>query len=592
MGRGRLRLSLIQKVLSGFVGAMLILVALVGVVIVLARHSAEAQRWVAHTYLVLGSLDGIVRALDRAELNQRAFIVTGDRRYFLGRDDELSKAEARFTEVGELTSDNASQQARLPGLGKLIRARREEMNNIPATGSDARADAVRRRMEEEFSHAAAIQLAVGELQKEERYLLAERSETSLREARLIPWAMGALCLALLIFFSLFFSRVLREMRERRRAELRLREAIEAIPEGFMLFDADDRLVLSNSRLDQLYPNSAIMHRPGNSFEDMLRYGLLQGQFLDALGHEDEWLAERLEMRRAMNGSVEQRMTDGRWLLIDDHRTRDGGWVGTRRDITTIKQREAELREAKETAEIASRAKSEFLSHMSHELRTPLNTIIGFSDLIHREINGPLGHASYLDYAANIHTSGEHLLTVVNDILDLSKIEAGNLALSEDEIEISSLSASVIRMLGEQAKAAGLAMVAEIDADLPHLLGDERSLRQVIINLLGNAIKFTSAGGRISLNATLDAGGALTISVSDTGIGIAGEDLARIMEPFGQVEAAFSRRYQGTGLGLSIAKKLTEAMGGQLAIESQLRVGTRATLRFPAERLVMPLAAAV
>jgi PAS domain S-box-containing protein len=379
---------------------------------------------------------------------------------------------------------------------------------------------------------------------------------------------------------------------RRKSDLQLREAIEAIPEGFMLFDAEDRLVLSNSRLDELYPLTASMHRPGNRFEDMLRDGLTHKQFPDALGREDAWLAERLAARRSMKSSIEQRQTDGRWVLIDEHRTGDGGWVGTRRDITEIKQREAELRKAKEEAEVASRAKSQFLSHMSHELRTSLNAIIGFSDLIHREINGPVGHASYLDYAANIHTSGEHLLTVVNDILDLSKIEAGRLVLSEDEIELSSLGASVIRMLSEQAKAAGLTMAAEIDPHLPHLMGDERLLRQVILNLLGNAIKFKLVGGRVSLDAALDADSALTISVSDTGIGIAAEDLARIMEPFGQVDSAFNGRHQGTGLGLPIAKKLTEAMGGKLTIESRLKVGTRVTLRFPAERLVVPLAAAV
>jgi signal transduction histidine kinase len=592
MGGGRLRLSLTQKVLSGFVGAMLILVALVGVVIVLARHSAETQRWVAHSYVVLGSLDGIVGALDRAESDQRAFFITGDRRYFLGRDDALLKLESLFVEVKEQTSDNPSQQSRLPGLGKAIQAKLENMKTIGATRPEARSDAAWGSVEDNVSGMPAIRAAVGEMQEEERQLLAQRSETSTREARLVPLAMGVVCLALLVFFSLFFRRILREMREHRRAETRLREAIEAIPEGFMLFDADDRLVLSNNKLDELYPLTAAMHRPGNRFEDMLRKGLAQKQFLGALGREDEWVAERLQLRRTIKGSVEQSMTDGRWVLIDDHRTRDGGWVGTRRDITAIKLREAELLKAKEEAEVASQAKSEFLSHMSHELRTPLNAIIGFSELIQREINGPVGDASYLDYAANIHTSGEHLLTVVNDILDLSKIEAGRLVLSEDEIEIAALSASAIRMLGEQAKAAGLTIVTEIDAHLPRLLGDERALRQVLLNLLGNAIKFSFVGGCISLECALDADGGLTISVSDSGIGIAADDLARIMEPFGQVEEAFSRRYQGTGLGLPIAKRLTEAMSGQLTIESHLKVGTRVMLRFAAERLVMPLAAVV
>jgi signal transduction histidine kinase len=252
------------------------------------------------------------------------------------------------------------------------------------------------------------------------------------------------------------------------AELRLLEAIESIPDGFMLFDADDRLVLCNKKIHEFYSLASSANVPGARFEDILRYGLERGQYSAAVGREEEWLTERLAAHREPHHPIEQELPGGRWILIDEMRTRDGGMVGTRTDITALKAREAELRQAKETAEVANRAKSEFLSNMSHELRTPLNAIIGFSDLIAQQTYGPCGHPNYVQYAIDIRGSGQHLLAVVNDILDLSKIEAGRLSLADEKIFVAAVMSSAARILATQAEAAGLTLELELPAGLPLL----------------------------------------------------------------------------------------------------------------------------
>jgi signal transduction histidine kinase/HAMP domain-containing protein len=375
-----------------------------------------------------------------------------------------------------------------------------------------------------------------------------------------------------------------------RAEARLLEALEAIREGFLLFDAEDRIVLYNSKILDFYRISGKGVVPGISFEGLLRYALANGQSPAASGHEENWLAERMKAHRECGNPTEQLLPDGRWLLVDERRTRDGGTVGTYTDITAIKTREAELRQAKNAAEVASHAKSEFLSNMSHELRTPLNAVIGFSDLIAQEAFGACGHPNYVQYAKDIRTSGQHLLGVVNDILDLSKIEAGKLALTDQEVDLPAVVSSAVRILSSEAETGRLTVKLRMAPDLPLLRGDERALRQILLNLIANSIKFTAPGGHVTIAAAREAAGPLSIVISDTGIGISAEDLPRAMEPFSQVENHLIRRRDGTGLGLPIARKLTEALGGDFAIESSLGQGTRVTLRFAAARLVEPPAA--
>ncbi len=246
---------------------------------------------------------------------------------------------------------------------------------------------------------------------------------------------------------------------------------------------------------------------------------------------------------------------------------------------------AVARTAMHRAEEANRAKTEFLANMSHELRTPLNAIIGFSEVIEHEILGKAAsNPKYVDYARDINNAGCHLLNVINDILDIAKIEVGRLELEDDVFDLENSLDSCVKMLTEHAHKSGVKLARATPAALPNFRGDEKKFRQVILNLLSNAIKFTPEGGSVTLEAEVEEDGALRIAVIDTGIGIAPQDLAKVMAPFMQVESVHSRKYEGTGLGLPISLALTELHGGSLSLTSKLEVGTTITARFPASRL--------
>jgi signal transduction histidine kinase len=243
-----------------------------------------------------------------------------------------------------------------------------------------------------------------------------------------------------------------------------------------------------------------------------------------------------------------------------------------------------LRQAKETAEIASRVKSEFLATMSHELRTPLNAVLGFSEMIREGASGPID-AKYRGYAADIHASGEHLLALISDILDISKIESGRLELHDDRTSLSEIVARCVRLIAPRAEEAGLAIVERLQPDLPDASADEVRLKQALLNLLSNAVKFTPAGGHIKVSAQQTEDGALEIAVADDGIGMRPEEVPVALEPFRQLDSRLSRPYEGTGLGLPLAKRLIELHGGSLAISTVLERGTRVTLRLPPERVL-------
>lgn len=237
------------------------------------------------------------------------------------------------------------------------------------------------------------------------------------------------------------------------------------------------------------------------------------------------------------------------------------------------------------AEAANRAKTEFLANMSHELRTPLNAIIGFSETIQDELLGAAaGNRKYLEYARDINESGKHLLGVVNEILDLAKIEAGQLDLREKVFDVQDCLRTCISIIRQQAQSLGLVLECEINAGLPSLLGDDQKIKQIVLNLLSNAVKFTLSGGTVSLTAGMNDEGNLIIEVSDSGIGIAQENIWKAMTPFWQVESDLSRKFAGTGLGLPLSKALMELHGGSLTLDSELSVGTTVTAAFPADRL--------
>jgi signal transduction histidine kinase len=238
------------------------------------------------------------------------------------------------------------------------------------------------------------------------------------------------------------------------------------------------------------------------------------------------------------------------------------------------------RAAKERAEAANRAKTEFLANMSHELRTPLNAIIGFSELMPARIGN---RASILEYAKDIQNSGLHLLNVINDILDLSKIEASDLQLDEEKVELKEIFEASLAMVRHRADGKRLTFRVEQPEAMPKLLGDDRRLKQVLINLLSNAVKFTPAEGSITLTAGVTAAGGIEIKVTDTGIGIPAEHLEAVMQPFVQVDSSLNRKYDGTGLGLPLAKAFVELHGGTLRLDSTIGAGTTVTAAFPAQR---------
>jgi signal transduction histidine kinase len=256
-----------------------------------------------------------------------------------------------------------------------------------------------------------------------------------------------------------------------------------------------------------------------------------------------------------------------------------------------KQHAARLEEARSAAEGASRAKSAFLATMSHELRTPLNAVIGFAEMIEREIVGPVGAPAYTEYARDIHESASHLLQLINDILDLSTLEAGHLSLSEEKIDLRQTLQASVRMLAPRAEAGQISISIETESDSIPVICDERRIRQVALNLLANAVKYTQPAGRIIVRLTRDRDGSVVMSFEDNGIGIAEADLALVMAPFGRAETAFNRTTEGTGLGLPLTKRLVEAHGGELILRSAPGKGTTATVRLPAWRANSDVAAA-
>ena len=389
------------------------------------------------------------------------------------------------------------------------------------------------------------------------------------------------------------------------ADLRLRDAIETIPEAFVLWDAENRLVLCNSNFQELHqlPDEAVV--AGTSYETIVATGR-KPLIRATVAHDSEPRGAR---------TFEAQLEDGRWMHISERRTKDGGYVSVGTDITKIKQHEqkliegekrqratiVDLRKSQQTlerqtaeladlaekyaeektrAEDANAAKSKFLANMSHELRTPLNAIIGFSEIMESGMFGPLGAEKYIEYSRDIRESGEYLLDVINDILDMSKIEAGGIRLSPEAVELDSLLADCIRVVSTRASEKRLTIKAEVEPGI-HLNADRRALKQIALNLLSNAVKFTPDGGAVTVQGR-SRGRAVIVGIKDNGIGIPRQALQKLGRPFEQVESQLTKRHQGSGLGLAIAKSLVELHGGAMRIRSRLGRGTLVMVRLPAD----------
>ncbi|MEJ6005121.1 response regulator [Paucibacter sp. AS339] len=354
---------------------------------------------------------------------------------------------------------------------------------------------------------------------------------------------------------------------RRNADL-LSGAIDAVGGAFVLCDADDKVVMWNEKYRDLYPESAeLLAQAGIDFETLTRHQARCGRFADARGREEDWVAARMAQHRRADSAFVVKMDNERWIRVIERRMSDGHIVGFRLDVS-------ELMRATEAAEQGSRAKSQFLANMSHEIRTPMNAILGMLALLRRtELT-----ARQADYAAKSEGAARSLLGILNDILDISKVEAGKMELDPRPFQIDALLREVAVILSGNADAKDLELLFDIDPDLPpQLLGDALRLRQVLINLTGNALKFTERGEvRLTLRVLQRSAQDVTLefSVSDTGIGIAPENQARIFSGFTQAEASTTRRYGGTGLGVAISQRLVALMGGELKLLSTLGQGSR------------------
>ncbi len=374
--------------------------------------------------------------------------------------------------------------------------------------------------------------------------------------------------------------------EQRAAETqrRLMESMERLNAGFILWDSDNRFVGCNSIYRNLHGEASRSLKPGDRLEDYLRRRFDMGFTTLSADQAEEWLARRMAEINKSESEYENLASDGRWYLVQKRHLDDGYYVIFQFDITDQKLSETKLQTALEQAEVANRSKSDFLANMSHELRTPLNAIIGFSNALQNRIFGAFANDKQGEYIDAIHESGQHLLGLISDILDVSAIEAGKLELHEERIDLTALSSEAIRMIHRRALQQQNIVVNKIDQKLPNIWGDNLRLKQILVNVLSNAVKFTPGGGKITLNARVVKSGDLRISVKDTGLGMSGEEIEIALTRFGKVGSPVINK-EGTGLGIPLARGLIEAHGGKLEIRSRPGRGTTVIVVVPKDRVM-------
>jgi adenylate cyclase len=403
-----------------------------------------------------------------------------------------------------------------------------------------------------------------------------------------PDEIGRMAESLAVFRATAIEMEETNLREIREARARLTDAIETISEGFSLYDAEDKLIVCNSRYKNLFVTHSDVMTPGTTFETILRTALERGLIKDAEGRREAWLAERLAHHRAATSSHIQNRSDGRWVHVNERKTAEGGVVATYADITELKQHEAELarlvqelQTARDAAQEASRTKSSFLANMSHELRTPLNAIIGVTEMLQEDAR-EYKRDDEVEPLDRVLRAGRHLLALINDILDLSKIEAGKMELSLETFAVAPLIDDIVKTLETLVTKNGNRVIVDCDPQVGTIYADQMRLRQALLNLASNANKFTERGTvTVAVrNEHQDDQKWIKISVSDTGIGMTGEQVGKLFQEFSQVDASTTRKYGGTGLGLAISRRFCQMMGGDIAAESEPGRGSVFTIRLP------------
>lgn len=390
------------------------------------------------------------------------------------------------------------------------------------------------------------------------------------------------------------------------------DVFSRFPSAACVIDTQRRFVACNALWRGLLEPVGALCAPGTTFGEMMSAIVASG-IVDTSGAADDagWIAMAKACVLAGQEFVVA-LRDGRQFQVESASLADGGLLVTLNEVTTLVRHEmalaarvaelervqgklaaqraemaslaARLDALRNEAERANRTKSEFLANMSHELRSPLNAVIGFAEIMKDELFGSLGSAQYREYALDIWNSGRHLLDVINDILDLSKIEAGKAELSESRFELGATITACLRLVSGRAQQAEVAMRTSLAPEGVVLWADERKIKQVLINLLTNAIKFTKPGGRVRISSAETKDG-LDIRIADTGIGMSAEDIPIALASFGQVDSSLARKHEGTGLGLPLSKAMVEMHGGTLAVESEVGIGTTVTVRLPATRIV-------
>ena len=369
----------------------------------------------------------------------------------------------------------------------------------------------------------------------------------------------------------------REARLKQQSAL-LQSTLDHLGEGLSVFDPRGRLIARNSRFCELLGLAADLPI-GTPLGEILSWQASHGFFGDVDPQAEA--AHRLEAFYRNVPTIKERVTPtGQTLQIRRSAMPDGAVVSVYSDITELRAGERKLLQARSQAELANHSKSEFLANMSHELRTPLNAIIGFSEIISQELFGPIANEKYLEYIRDVHSSSLHLLSIINDVLDMSKIEAGKLELQKETVTLQNVIADVIRIVHERAGSRGIALEPKLPAEPAVIWADERAMKQIFLNLLSNAIKFSHEAGKVCIRISIEPANFALIEVEDRGIGMDEDERERALQPFGQAKPATTRNYGGTGLGLPITKGLVEAHGGTLTIDSRAGQGTTVRVALP------------